>query len=101
MNSNWFRVPDFLWEEVLSTQDSGEIKLPPIDPEVKRIVVNAVHAEQQRIALNRLEQFSDWTRLVMAISVIKKFLSKVKDISQQTIRQHSELVIMRLLQAEV
>ncbi|RLF66451.1 MAG: hypothetical protein DRN30_02085 [Thermoplasmata archaeon] len=100
INSNWFRGPDFLWEQELPIQDSIEVEIPLKDPKVKRIVVNVVNTEKERTILNRLEQFSDWKRLVMAVSVIKKFLLKTEVLSQQTIRQQSELVILRLLQAD-
>lgn len=60
--------------------------------------MNSVHAEQQRTILSKLEQFSDWMR---PVSVVKKFLSKVKGISQHILRQQSELAILKMLQPDV
>ncbi|XP_061759712.1 uncharacterized protein LOC133554697 [Nerophis ophidion] len=73
--------PKFLWQTQLPKRECtvGEIKED--DPEA---VVCNTNAEEDRSLLNRLEKFSDWSRVVRAIARLKRCGKEHKGVKQRT-----------------
>ncbi|XP_020556659.2 uncharacterized protein LOC110014220 [Oryzias latipes] len=107
--SNWFRGPDFLWERNLPVPDAKVGEIDDSDPELRKVQVLNVKAEEQRTLLDRLTKFSDWKRAVKAIACLKKFANqingakpkpKVYEASSIEERKEAETFIFRLAQEE-
>ena len=105
--SNWFTGPKFLWQRQLPVRECkvGEIKED--DPELRKAFVCNTKAKEARSLLDRLEKFSDWSRVVRAIARLKRYVKECKDGKQRTSedtnleeRKEAELAIIKLVQAE-
>ncbi|XP_064630374.1 uncharacterized protein LOC135489117 [Lineus longissimus] len=104
--SRWFNGPAFLWEKQLpevsdSTPDHDEISND--DPEVKKVTALATKATERTAMLKRFEKFSDWSRLLSAISTLRerclrKLGKGIPDLTE--IRRASETFIILCIQRE-
>ncbi|KAG1936405.1 hypothetical protein F2P79_018737 [Pimephales promelas] len=83
----WVSGPQFLVgpEEGWPENPDGHVRIPPDDPEVKRVlIVNAVQAEEKIDAVTRLiNYFSSWIRLKKMVGWILKLKSLLLYFSQK------------------
>jgi hypothetical protein len=107
-NSNWFNGPEFLWDPELPPAEPVDLKLVAGDPEVKKHIVHTVQNEcDEGISiLKRLEQFSNWSRIVNIIALLKRFLlfkgkviSDMRPVLEED-RQRAKYFIITLVQKE-
>ncbi len=83
--SNWFTGPKLLSQTELPERECkvGEIKED--DPEIcKAIVCNTSKetAKESRSLLDRLQKFSEWSRVVKAVTRLKHKIKEFKDVKQ-------------------
>ena len=71
LDSNWFSGPAFLWNQELPTKEQISPDIEIGDPEVKGVIV-CTSIKTEHSVLQRLEKFSDWSKVVIAIAVIKR-----------------------------
>lgn len=105
--SNWFSGPKFLWHKELPVRECkvGEVK--DDDPELRKAVVFNTKAKEDRSLLDRLEKFSDWSRVVQAVARLKRRVKEHKGVKQRTNestsleeRKEAEIAIIKLVQEE-
>ncbi|XP_052445763.1 uncharacterized protein LOC127987458 [Carassius gibelio] len=104
ISSNWFTGPRFLWKDELPS----DVKVGEIidnDPELRKAQVHKTQAKEERSLLDRLQKFSDWTRVVKAIARLKRCSREVKGLSSRVNeatsieeRQDAELTVIRMVQ---
>ncbi|KAJ8380265.1 hypothetical protein SKAU_G00010430 [Synaphobranchus kaupii] len=106
-SSNWFTGPKFIWQRGLLDRESkvGEVKED--DPELRKALVCNTKAKEDRSLLDRLQKFSDWTRVVKAVARLKRMAKEYKGLKQRTNestsieeRKEAELAIIKLVQKE-
>ena len=93
LNSNWFTGPDFLWQEKIESP-GVDLELSEEDPEVKN--VNSVKSSVDHPLLERAYRFSDWNRLLSALSCLLRRVSKNKEKDEESRVQKT---LIRALQA--
>lgn len=83
-SSNWFTGPKFLWQKTLPERDVkvGEIKED--DPELHKAFVHNVKAKEDRTMLDRFEKFSDWSKLIRALAILRRKIKEYKGSTQTT-----------------
>ncbi|XP_022518476.2 uncharacterized protein LOC111188878 [Astyanax mexicanus] len=105
--SSWFTGPKFLWQRDLPDRELkvGEIKAD--DPELRKSFVCNTDAREVRSILDRLQKFSDWSRVVRAVARLKRAIKEFKGLKQRTNkstsleeRKEAEFAIVRLVQEE-
>ncbi|XP_064637218.1 uncharacterized protein LOC135493659 [Lineus longissimus] len=78
--SHWFRGPEFLWG---SEENWPNVEVPPLpneDPEIKEErIIGAIGVEEKPVVSKLLERYSNWTRLVRAVVILRKFCSYLRD----------------------
>ena len=72
VSSGWFTGPSFLWQRELPEEEMTVGEISDEDPEVKKVHVHATRAKEQNPLLNRLQKFSDWNRVVIAVARLKR-----------------------------
>lgn len=84
----------------------GEIKED--DPELRKAFVCNTKAKEEKTMLDRFEKFSDWSKLIRALAILKRKIRECKGTSQNKRgstrleeRKEAELVVIKLLQAKV
>ena len=77
-DSNWFRGPDFLWNDTLPDRDSIDANLDAGDPEVKAASVLTTQVTAWPSMASRLSRFSDLHKAKRAVALIMKFTSLLK-----------------------
>ncbi|KAL4008001.1 hypothetical protein ACER0C_001853 [Sarotherodon galilaeus] len=107
VQSNWFTGPSFLWQKELPKEDAKVEEISVEDPELKVTTVFAVKAKEEKSILERLEKFSDWTRVVKAIARLRrrvKYAKNSKEMSNESTtleeRKEAEEFIIRTVQGE-
>lgn len=105
--SNWFTGPDFLWERELPRADVMVGEVYDDDPELRKALVLNTKVREERSLLDRLTKFSDWTRAVKAIALLKRHAKQTKGIKDKVSgptsieeRKEAELFIIKLVQRE-
>lgn len=107
-SSNWLTGPKFLWQRKLPDRDVkvGEIKED--DPELRKAFVCNTKAKEERTMLDRFEKFSDWSRLIRALAILRRKIKEHKGTTQNNKegtsleeRKEAELVVIKLVQAKV
>ena len=93
--SIWIKGPDFLWNETIEPPQVST-ELSDKDVEVKAQVLASI-ANTVKI-LKRLEKFSDWSRVITAISVIKASIRKQSITT--AIRKESEKWLIKSVQSD-
>lgn len=102
---NWFTAQSFFWQKALPQKDVkvGEIKED--DPELRKAFVFNTKAKEERTMLDRFEKFSDWSKLIRAVAILKRKIKEYKGTTQTTKgstsleeRREAELVVIKLLQ---
>ena len=103
--SNWFTGPDFLWRKELP---SGVIKVGVIsssDPEFKKAQVHDTQAKEIRSLLDRLQKFSDWSRMMKATARLRRRAREAKGLKTRFCestsleeRREAELSIIKMVQ---
>lgn len=83
-NSNWFSGLKFFWQQELPHRESkvGEVK--DDDPKLCKAVVFNTKAKEDRSLLDRLEKFSDWSRVVQAVARLKRLIQEHKGVKERT-----------------
>ncbi|KAK0147265.1 hypothetical protein N1851_013317 [Merluccius polli] len=83
----------------------GEVKED--DPELRKALVLSTQARENRSLLDRLEKFSDWSRLVQALARLKRRVKEKKTGKQRNNestsleeRKEAEFAIIKLVQEE-
>ncbi|XP_053294707.1 uncharacterized protein LOC128455095 [Pleuronectes platessa] len=69
--SNWFSGPKFLWQKDLPDRACKVEEVKEDDPELRKALVLSTKARENRSLLDRLEKFSDWSRVVQAVARLK------------------------------
>lgn len=104
--SNCFTGPKFLWQTELPERECklGEIKED--DPEIRKVVFNTA-TKESRSLLDHLQKFSDWSRVVKAVTRLKRKIKEFKDVKKPTKentsleeRKEAELFNTKLVQKE-
>ncbi|XP_051813869.1 uncharacterized protein LOC127536725 [Acanthochromis polyacanthus] len=105
--SNWFTGPSFLWQKELLKEDIKMKEINVQDPELKVTQVFTVKAKEEKSISERLERFSDWTRVVRAIARLKrrvKYRKNMKEMSNESTtveeRKEAEEFIISTVQKE-
>lgn len=80
IKSNWFRGPQFLWNEPVRVPLQPTSEVSSDDPEVKSLMV-ASHNSPQFTLYHLLHRFSSWSTAVRVVGV---FLRKVHSIRKET-----------------
>ena len=79
LESNWFTGPSFLWQKELPEEDVKVKEISTKDPELKVTQVFTVTAKEEKSFSERLEKFSDWTRVVKAIARLRRRVKHAKN----------------------
>lgn len=73
-SSNWLTGPSFLWNASISN-DECAAELSPDDPEIKAKALAT--SGKPAPLLDRLEMFSDWTRVISAVTVLERCARRI------------------------
>lgn len=105
LSSNWLTSPGFLWQKELPR---GEVKVGEVsssDPELKKVQVHDIQAKETKSLLDRLHKFSNWSRMVKAISRLKRHVKETKGLQPRSWeatsleeRREAELTIIKMVQ---
>ncbi len=83
----------------------GEIKEE--DPEIRKALVCNTAVKESRSLLDHLQKFSDWSRVLKAVAMLKHKIKQFKNVKQPTKestsleeRKEAELFIIKLIQKE-
>lgn len=75
------------------------------DPEVKKVQVHKIQAEEQSSLLDRLHKFSDWLRMIKAVARLKCYVKEAKahkrrscEVTNLQERKEAELTIIKMVQ---
>ncbi|XP_038152621.1 uncharacterized protein LOC119790925 [Cyprinodon tularosa] len=82
LKSNWFKGPEFLWQNELPLETDKISEVVSNDPELKAVHVLKTEVQEKRTILDRLNKFSDWRRAVKAIARLRKFVKDFKGDTQ-------------------
>ncbi|KAK5859400.1 hypothetical protein PBY51_020957 [Eleginops maclovinus] len=101
-SSNWFSGPKFLWQKDLPDRACKVGEVTKDDPELRKALVLSTKARENRSLLDRLEKFSDWTRVVQAVARLKRRVKEHRADKQRTSgstsleeRKEAEIAIIR------
>ena len=106
MESNWFTGPSFLWQRELPKEEV-KVGVSDGDPELKKAQVHTTKVAEQISLLDRLQRFSDWSRMVKAVARLKRCARNMKGLKERSEsttldeRRDAEQFIIRLVQEEV
>ncbi|XP_039907300.1 uncharacterized protein LOC120746094 [Simochromis diagramma] len=89
-STNWLQGPKFLWERELRLTPSTPAELLVGDPEVKTIQVLATDVSTFNDILDRLNQFSSWTKLIKVVARIKRLRSQQEHTEHVTIEEREK-----------
>ncbi|XP_037388700.1 uncharacterized protein LOC119262023 [Pygocentrus nattereri] len=105
--SSWFTGPKFLWQRELPDRERKAEEVKDDDPELRKANVFSTKAKEDRLLLDRLEKFSDWSRVVQAVARLRQRVKEQKGKKQRTNestsleeRKEAEIVIVKLVQEE-
>lgn len=105
--SNWFSGPKFLWQKDLPDRVRKVEEVKEDDPELRKALVLSTKARETRSLLDRLEKFSDWSRVVQAVARLKRRVKEHKADKQRNNestsleeRKEAEIAIIKLVQEE-
>ena len=99
-DSTWFKGPKFLWNKDLPPEETLDLQLATDDPEVRKVIVHAMESTGISM-LQRIEKFSSWTKLVIAIAMLAKSLkvrNQTRDFGTPLLeedRQNAEKIIIK------
>ena len=79
-SSNWFKGPAFLWESNIPDEDAKAGEIKENDPELRKAFVCTTNAKRERTILNRFEKFSEWSRLIRALAILRRKVKECKDL---------------------
>lgn len=104
-NSTWFTGPKFLWQCELTARELKVGVSEEDDPEIRKSFVCNTKAMEEKSFVERFKKFSDWSRVVKAVTRLRRQISEYKDKKQKTNectsleeRKEAELVIVKLVQ---
>ncbi|XP_073667523.1 uncharacterized protein [Paramisgurnus dabryanus] len=104
ISSNWFTGPKFLWREELPRDVKVE-EIVDNDPELRKAQVHKTQTNEESSLLDRLQKFSDWSRLIKAIARLQRRAKELKDVSPRVNeatsieeRKNAELTIIKMVQ---
>lgn len=105
---NWFTGPKFLWQKQLPDRQCKVGEIQEDDPELRKALVCNTKAKEQRSLLDRLNKFSDCSRVIRAFARLKRKVKEYKGVKQRTNRSTSleerkeaELAIVKLVQEDI
>ena len=106
--SNWLQGPAFLWNCDLPPEEQIDTQTLYEDPEVRKVRVHASSTKEENVVLKRIQNFSDWQRVVKAVTLLRRFVSckvhgkefvRISPSSEED-RQETCRMIIQLLQRE-
>lgn len=68
---NWFTRPKFLWQKQQPDRQCKVGEIQEDDTELRKALVCNTKAKELRSLLDRLNKFSDWSRVVRAFARLK------------------------------
>ncbi|XP_064638323.1 uncharacterized protein LOC135494337 [Lineus longissimus] len=100
---NWFQRPQFLWQDETPAETIPQEPITSDDPEVRKVNVLANGTAVNTPLLDRLNKFSNWSKLTLAISVLLNCCSrklKQDQASPLQARRKAEKVLIKTIQKE-
>ncbi|XP_030589719.1 uncharacterized protein LOC115783168 [Archocentrus centrarchus] len=104
-SSDWFTGPAFLWEKNLPDRDVKVGETKGNDPELRKAFLCATNAKEDLTILDRFEKFSEWSRLIKALAILRKKvkefkgdIQKSKESTSLEERRETELFVIKLVQ---
>ena len=86
----WWNGPEFLWQQMDTTQDKEEEAIiAEDDPELKK-VVSCLTGVQQLSFIDRLGCFSEWHHAIRATAVCLRLQKKIKGNKQDTLKVNAD-----------
>ncbi|XP_013855847.1 uncharacterized protein LOC106511638, partial [Austrofundulus limnaeus] len=104
-SSDWFTGPAFLWKKNLPDREAKVGEIREDDPELRKVFVCTTNAKEEQTILDRFEKFSEWSRLIRALAVLRKRvkefkgeIQKGKESTSLEERKQTELFVIKLVQ---